>query len=91
MSQHHQHRHLIHRDQLDQINEHLSQRAAGDAGRAVGLGFLGFIFVIAGMGWGLLTKDPSPKVVFGLMVFGVAIMWLGRNGNVHLNNPTDLS
>jgi hypothetical protein len=86
-----QHRHLIHREDLDKINEHLSQRAAGDAARSVGLGFLGVMLVLAGMGYGLVITDPNPKVVFSLMVFGVAIMWLGRNGNVHLNNPTDLT
>lgn len=91
MSQHHQHRHLIHRDQLDQINEHLSQRAAGDAARSVGLGFLGIVIILAGMAFGLIAQDPSPKVVFGLMIGGAVIMWLGRNGNIHLNNPNNLT
>lgn len=85
------HKHLIHREDLDKINEHLSQRAASDAGRAVGLGFLGYGLVAGTILIGSLTNLLPPKFIVGGLLIGVILVWLGRNGNVHLNNPTDFT
>lgn len=85
------HKHLIHREDLDKINEHLSQRAASDAGRAVGLGFLGYGIIVVTILLGVFTNLLPPKFILGGLLFGAALTWLSRNSSVHLNNPTDFT
>lgn len=82
-------KHLIHRDDLDQINEYLSQRAAADVGRTVGFSIIGYVIVALGIVYGVFVKDPNPKIVAGILGIGALISFLGKVSNIHLNDPSD--
>jgi len=87
------HRHLIHRDDVDQINEFLSQRAANDAGSSVGLSFIAFFLIAGAIGLGVFTKfgPAHPKLVFGMLILGGLLAFLsGKVSSTHFNDPTNL-
>jgi len=78
---------LIDRDQLDKINEHLSNRAANDAASSAVSGCLGYAIIAGSVAIGAVWGDVIgyKPIAIGLCV-GVVITWIRP---IHRNDPTN--
>lgn len=90
-------RHLLNREDVEYINEHLSARHASDAQTKAVCGCMAPVSVIGGVilqwkfPWTIDYSGMEIPVWIVLGVIGLVISYAGTKfSGVHLNNPTDL-